>query len=196
MRRATSSSGAKNRPVLPASFPAVALLPFFIPILLTLLLVLTVGEGWPRNLAAGAGLKLPGLIVAGAVATLVWRRVVRAVDDGRARRFAGLLCAVTGLMSWPVWTVGVLPSLNGAMPGETRSTTMQLERLDITRPSKGNGYYHWAVLRAARAGTVPASGRYFIPEHVYRQWNARRPATVTLVHARGALGAEVVTAYR
>ncbi|MFY7837536.1 MAG: hypothetical protein ACOVQ0_14780 [Novosphingobium sp.] len=185
-----------KRPVLPPSLLAQILLPFAIPVAITLALLLAVGEGWPRNIAPGSGLKLTGLIATALCGMAAWRWATRQVADGRVRRFAAILITITALMGWPVWAVGALPSLNGSSLGTPRQTDVQLVRLDITMPSRGHsGFYHWAWIAPRRATSPIGAGRVFIPEEAYRKWNAQRPATVTLRHANGLLGAEVLTGF-
>ena len=172
------------------------LLPFAIPALITLALILTIGEAWPRNIAPGSGLKVPGLIATTLCGAAAWRWATRRVDDDRARKFAAALMALTALMGWPVWSVGALPSLNGSAHGAPRATVMRLVRLDITLPKRRNGgFYYWAWVEPLRETSAITAGRVFIPEEAYRKWNATHPATVTLRHANGLLGAEVLTGF-
>ena len=185
-----------RRPAVPASFLGKLLLPFAVPILLTLALLLLVGDRWPRDIAPGSGLKLAGLCASALVAFAVWRFVVRDVTDKRARKFAALLCALTGLMGWPVWSVGVLPSLNGSNLSGERTVRMALERIEATRKSKSRGYYHWAWLKADSDNFGVRSGRYFISEGIYDLWGREAPAMVDVTVAQGALGALVVTGFR
>lgn len=174
---------------------AKLLLPFAIPIVLTLLLILAIGEAWPRAIAPGSGLKLAGLVTTVLTAAGIWHWLVRAVVDLRLRRFAAVACAVTGLMGWPVWTVGLLPSINGMALGQRGTAPMRLGRIDVSRPSKGPGFYYWAWLEPVEPGGDIAGGRYFIPEPVYQRWASRKPAIVQVAYARGSLGAEVVTGF-
>ena len=181
---------------LPPGLFLKLLLPFVLPFPLVLLLIFTVGEAWPRSIAPGSGLKLTGFVVSALTAACAWYSAVQSVTDERTRTFAMLFCAITGLMGWPMWTVGVLPSINGARLEPSSTTAMRIERLYITRPSKGRGFHHWAVLETRNADALIESGRYFIPQSRYEEWRMHRPETVKVVHARGALGAEVVTAFR
>ncbi|WP_328276123.1 hypothetical protein [Sphingobium sp.] len=195
MINAFSSSIPTARPVVPGSFMAKLLLPFAIPMVLTLLLILTIGETWPRAIAPGSGLKLAGLVATTLTAAGIWHWLVGGTSDPRVHRFAAIACAVTGLMGWPVWTVGVLPSINGVALGQRETVSMRLGRIDVSRPSKGPGFYYWAWLEPIQPGGVITGGRYFIPEPVYQRWAPRKPAIVQLVHATGSLGAEVVTGF-
>lgn len=189
-------SGAKRRPELPPALMLRMVLPFAAPIFLTVLLIFTIGETWPRTIASGSGLKLPGLIFSALTAAWVWLSIQKTFDDPRVHKLAGLVCAVTGLMGWPVWTTGVLPSLNGASLSEPQTAIMRLDRLETTRPSKLPGFYYWARLDSTTSDSAVGGGRYFIPEEVYQRWSAPKPAEVRVVHARGAFGAEVVLEYQ
>lgn len=171
-------------------------MPFALPFGLTLIILVTVGEAWPRGIAPGSGLKLAGLMASALVGAAVWRTIARAFADRRVHKFAAIGCGVTALMGWPVWTVGVLPSVNGASMGREQVETMRLGRIDVTRPSKGPGFYYWAWLEPVHPGAGIAGGRYFIPETVYQRWAPHKPAMVRVVHAHGLLGAEVVIAFR
>lgn len=186
----------KTAPVR-ASFFAKVVLPFVIPALLTLVLVITVGESWPRQIAPGSGLKLAGLLASGFTAVIVFAAITRKVAESRVHKAGALLCAVTGLMGWPVWTLGVLPSVNGSQLGTAQATPMVLENTEITIASRSSDRYHWAWLRPATApGTDPMQAdRYFISEELYTRWTANPPASVTLTTATGRLGAQVVTGF-
>lgn len=182
-------------PKPPASLLVKPLLPFALPILVTFALVLLVGEGWPRQIAAGSGLKLAGLVATAATAVAASRWAVRGVDHRQIRRFAAVLCAATALMGWPVWTMGVLPSINGAALGEERAVRMTLERLETTTRSRSRELNHWAWLTAPDGDETLASGRYFISEEVYDRWQKTNPASVEVTVAQGLLGAQVVTGF-
>lgn len=190
MKSTGSRSGA-----MPAGFFAMLMLPFVVPILLTFALVLLVGDLWPRHIVPGSGLKLAGLGAATITSAIVWRLAMRGIEDRRAQKFAALLSAVTGLMGWPVWSTGILPSINGFMLDSERTVQMSLERIEITPKSKSRGYYHWAWLRIDTNDSAIGSGRYFISEEIYNDWNKRSPATVDVQVSRGVLGAYVVTGF-
>lgn len=128
---------------MPPAALGQCLLPFALPILITMALVLTIGEAWPRNIAPGSGLKLAGLVATAFTGAAVWGLATRRVDDWQVRKGVAILCAVTALMGWPVWSMGVLPSVNGMTLGPEEQTPMRLMRLEITAPSKGGrGFYH------------------------------------------------------
>jgi hypothetical protein len=185
-----------SRTIVPPSFFAKLMLPFAIPMLVTLALVLLVGESWPRNIAPGSGLKLAGFVATALTGAMVWHRITRSIADRRAHKMAALVCAVTGLMGWPVWSVGVLPSVNGIRLGPPEAVRMALERTEVTTVSKSSQLNHWAWLQPASPGPEAEAGRYFIPEATYQQWASERPRTVTVTFARGLLGARVVVGYQ
>ncbi|PLK23997.1 hypothetical protein [Novosphingobium sp. TH158] len=190
------AKAASRRAAVPASFFVKVILPFAVPFALTLALMVLVGERWPRDIAPGSGLKLAGLVASALTAALVWRYTVRAIEDRRVHKAAGILCLVTGLMGWAVWTTGVLPSINGAALGSESTVRMRLERTEVTAVSKSKERYHWAWLRTDLNDAALASGRYFIPEGHYQRWQASKPASVEVTYARGLLGAQVVTGFR
>lgn len=183
------------RPTVPPRFFAQVLLPFAIPALVTFVLLALVGEDWPRNIPPGSGLKLAGFVAAAATSLLVWRYATRGLEDGRVRKAAALLCAVTGLMGWPIWSVGVLPSVNGYSLGAPKTVRMTLERTEVTTVSRSSRLNHWAWLRPEVPGSRLQAGRYFIPGDVYEDWTGRQPRTVGVTIVPGMLGAEVVTGY-
>lgn len=184
------------RTTVPAGFFPKLLLPFAAPILLTLLLALLVGEQVPRTIAPGSGLKLAGLCCAALFAAIAWRWSVRSIADRRAHAFAALACVVTGLLGWPVWTMGILPSVNGLSLHDTQTIRMALERTEITTISRSRSLNHWAWLRADTSGPLTGSGRYIIPETVHADWARRHGSRVNLTVAQGLLGATVVLSYR
>lgn len=180
--------------VLPRFFLTVAL-PFAIPALVTIALIVTVGESWPRNLPPGSGLKLAGFLATALTALLVWRYATRDLADNRVRKAAALLCGVTALIGWPVWSVGVMPSVNGSSLGEAQTVRMVFERTETTTISRSKRLNHWAWLRPETPATPLQAGRYFIPEGIYQSWSRAQPATVEVTIAKGALGAEVITGF-
>lgn len=185
-----------SRPSVPASFFAKLMLPFALPILATLVMVVVIGDRWPRDIAPGSGLKLAGLLASALTAAAVWHFMVRGQRDTRVRKFAALACLVTGLMGWPVWTVGLLPSANGAMLGAERSVQMVLDRTETTTRSKSRALNYWAWLKPGAEDAPLQAGRYFIPQAQHDDWSQRRPAKVEVTYAEGLLGAVVVTGYR
>lgn len=191
MRKASSP-----RTVVPAGFFPKLLLPFAAPILLTLLLALLVGETVPRTIAPGSGLKLAGLCCAVLFAAMAWRWSIRSIADRRAHTFAALGCTVTGLLGWPVWTMGILPSVNGLSLHDTHTIRMALERTEVTSVSRSRRLNHWAWLKPETTGSIAGPGRYIIPEAIHADWASRHGGVVTLTVAQGLLGAAVVTAYR
>ncbi len=170
-------------------------LPFFLPMLLTLALLLTVGESWPRQIAPGSGLKLAGFVATGLTALAVLAAISARHGEARLRKGAALLCALTGLMGWPVWSIGVLPSVNGSALTAPQAVTMVLERTEVTTASRSNSRHHWAWLRPLSAGAPVAAGRYFIDQDLYDRWSVAPPERVTVSAARGRLGAVVVTGF-
>lgn len=184
-----------SRPVVPPGFVVKLLLPFATPVAVTLLLVVLVGEAWPRNIAPGSGLKLTGFIATAITSLMVWRVAVTGIADRWAHRFAALLAGVTGLMGWPVWSVGVLPSVNGARLGPAQTVAMALERTEISTVSRSRRLNHWAWLHPASPDSPAAAGRYFIPEDAYSRWNETHPRSVRVTIASGLLGAQVVTGF-
>jgi hypothetical protein len=163
--------------------------------LLTVALIILVGETWPRNIAPGSGLKAAGLAATVLTSLMVWHKITRGIDDQRVHKFAAILCGVVGSMGWPVWSVGVLPSVNGLSLGPPESVRMTLTRTEITTVSRSRAVNHWAWLRPEAQNDRVEAGRYVIPEGIYQRWNSQRPGTVTITIAQGLLGAQVVTAY-
>jgi len=184
-----------HRTIVPPSFFPKLALPFALPIAITLALVVLVGEAWPRNIAPGSGLKLAGLLATGILASGVWWWAVRAIADRRAQQMAALVCGVTGLMGWPVWSVGIMPSINGMMLGAEQTVTMTLERTEATSIKNSRERHHWAWLQPASPGSAAGAGRYFIPEATYQRWTEENPRNVRVSIAEGLLGAQVVIRY-
>jgi hypothetical protein len=189
------SRAAPRTPPIGAGFFVGAALPFIIPMLVTMALVLTVGEAWPRQIAPGSGLKLAGLVAAGLTGLAVFAALTFRHSDARLRKGAALLCAITSLMGWPVWSIGVLPSVNGSALGPPEAAAMVLERTEVTTVSRSNSLNHWAWLRPLSAGAPVEAGRFFIPQDLHARWSANPPDRVTLTVARGRLGAVVVTGF-
>lgn len=186
---------SSRRAKVPASFFVKLLLPFALPILVTAVIAVSIGNDWPRHIAPPSGLKLAGFCAMAITGFLVWCLVVRGVEDNRAHKFAAILCVVTSLMGWPVWSVGVLPSVNGLALGVEETVPMTFVRTEWTHKSKSRDRYHWVWLRTERQAAPIASGRYFISADTYRDLSSRQPEMVEVQVARGFLGAMVVTAY-
>lgn len=188
-------SAISPRAAVPARFLLSLMLPFGLPILLTFALLLLVGEAWPRQVAPGSGLKLAGLAATVLTGLACWRVATRVGVDRTARRFAALLAMATALMGWPVWTVGLLPSVNGAVLTDPRSALLRFDRVEATRRSKSRELNHWVWLGGDRGlGTAPS--RYVIPKALYDRWRADPPPRVRVETATGLLGADVVTGFR
>lgn len=181
------------RTIVPPSFFASIVLPFFVPFALTLILIAFVGESWPRNLVPGSGLKLIGLVATALTGLLSWKIAVRGLNDIRAHKAAALLVTITGLMGWPVWTVGFLPSINGIHVEDQQTVSMILERTETTTVSRSRKRNHWAWLRPINPGSLAGSGRYFITEETYARWELEEPREVELIVGQGILGAQVVS---
>lgn len=186
---------SSHRATVPQSLFAKVVLPFAVPILLTFALLLLVGNHWPRDIAVGSGLKLTGLVTTAMTAFAVWRYSVAQIDERKVRKFAALLCAITALLGWPVWSVGVLPSVNGMVVRNQSTVRMRLEKTEVTHASKSRELYHWAWLKADRSDAVISSGRYFISEEVYERFEKTSPATVEVAVGEGLLGARIVLGY-
>lgn len=186
---------ALPRPRISAGLPAKLLLPFALPILATFALLFLVGNQWPRDIAIGSGLKMPGLCVAALSAFVIWWWSVRQIQDRRIRAFAAIFCGVTGLMGWPVWTVGILPSVNGSILSQPSHVPMTLDRVEMTPKSKSRGFYHWAYLKTTNSNSAIQSGRYFISEVDYQRLDSSKPTAVDVTVAQGLLGAYVVLGY-
>ena len=77
-----------SRVSVPPSFFPKLMLPFFLPAILTFVLMFTVGESWPRNIAPGSGLKLWGFGATAVTALLAWRYAIRGIADPRAHKMA------------------------------------------------------------------------------------------------------------
>jgi hypothetical protein len=172
--------------------------PFPLAILTTLLFVTLVGTRFPRDVAPGSSLALPGLILAlliyGALMAVIRRQWLEATP----RRFALLLGGLTSLMAWPVWAVGPLPSINGASIDAPSETAMRVIDQGSSPISRSRSVYYWAELEPiSPRDTALSAGRYITSDHINARWaTAPNPAGVHVIHARGLLGAEVVLGYR
>lgn len=184
-----------SRPIVPPTFFVKLLLPFATPMLLTVALVVFVGESWPRNIAPGSGLKAQGFVASALTSLIVWRFITHSVGDERVHRMAAVTCGVVGLMGWPVWTVGVLPSVNGYRIGAQETFRMTLMRTEITTVSRSRAVNHWAWLQPVVPTERAKAGRYFISEQTYQGWHDQRPGTVNVSISKGLLGADIVTGF-
>lgn len=174
----------------------LSILPFPLAILTTFLFVFTIGRRFPRDIAPGSSLMLPGVLLSIAVMLVTTAYVRRRWIEDAPRRFSLFLCALTSMMAWPVWTVGTLPSVNGMSLGEARTSGMRLERLTMSQASKGRRLYYWASLAPAVSPSRIGAGRYFVPKEIYDDWELRTGENVQVVHASGLLGAETLLDYR
>jgi hypothetical protein len=170
--------------------------PFPLAIGATLALLLLVGERWPRGVAPGSSLAPAGLVTTACFALLVTLSVRQQWQKREPRRFSLILCGVTSLMAWPVWTMGVLPSINGVHLGAVHETAMRLERTTTSSASKSRRIYYWAVLSPAAHNSPLGAGRYFIPQERHEAWTQMGEGVVKVQHARGLLGAETVLGFR
>lgn len=188
----TENSG---RAVLPGKALLLAVLPFALPAGVTLLLVGLAGH-WPRDIAPGSGLKLAGLVAATLTALVAWRVSVRAATAPGPRRIAAVLCLMVGLLGWPLWSMGVFPSVNGSVLRDDRTVEMTLEKIEATPQRQSRDLHHWAWLAPKTAEAGLAGGRYFVSQATYDRLSAKAPATVEVEAATGLLGAVVVLAIR
>ena len=170
--------------------------PFALSILVTFLVFLIAGNRIPRQLVPGASLALPGLTLSGLVFLAVAWVMRNRTPHAKLRKFGALLAGVCTLMSAPVWTIGVLPTVNGLATGSVASTVMHLEKLETTTVSKSRRLNHWAHLRPLGSGAPLSGGRYFVSQADYTAWQESRPRTITVNHATGLLGAETVIGFR
>lgn len=184
----------RSRTIVPPSYFAKLALPFAVPALLSVALIVLVGDAWPRNIAPGSSLKFAGLGATVVTAWLAWQYAIRGIMDIRAHKMAALLVCVTGLIGWPVWSFGVLPSVNGISLGRHEAVQMTLERTEAIRMRLTRAPYHWAWLKPVDRNAQVGPGRYFISEATYNDLNSRHPELVTVKIAQGLLGAQVVTA--
>jgi tryptophan-rich sensory protein len=187
--------------------------PFVGSVLLTMAFALLL-PWWsvPRTLVPGHGLVWQGLaVVVGVVAALQWR-LRKEVPPSQARRVLAWLTTLGALMAWPVVTMGLLPTVNGARLTAERVTQVQLMQL-TTSPQKGQREpYHWARIvpldggtpgsqggqggkarnGASSAGDVKA-GRLLVSAADYAAWSQSGTNVLRITHSRGLLGARVVT---
>jgi hypothetical protein len=189
MPKARSSVPNHNRLLL------LAILPFPLTIVMTFAAMLLVGERYPRQVASGSSLSWWGLGLSLTVFATVLLIVRQHWSEAGPRRFALALSGVTSLLAWPVWTTGILPSINGAMLGPHETSMMQVEKLTTSR-AKGNRIYHWATLRPLDNTSPIGAGRYFVPQDAYQRWQERPAQPARVIHAKGLLGARIAIAFR
>jgi hypothetical protein len=171
-----------------------SLIPFAVPVLLTIALLVIAGSSLPRDVAPGSGLKLAGLLATLLTTVLAWRVSVQGISDTRVRSVAGVLCLFVGLISWPVWSMGALPFVNALALQDERTVVMTLDRTESTPIRLSSDRNHWAWLTPTEAETGILPGRHFIPQATYDLWAAARPDSVTVQAATGLLGATVIIA--
>lgn len=166
--------------------------PFPATIFATLLLAWLASDAVPRDIAPGSSLGLPGIVAA----ILSWGVVVGLVrrhwPEEIARRAASFIAAISALASWPVWTMGLLPSVNGLSLEAPVTSPMRVERIEITRASRTGKLHHWAWLKPQGPLTPLAAGRYLLDEQEYARLDRRNSDMAQVVHARGLLGAQTV----
>lgn len=182
------------RKAIPGRMLAWAFLPFAVPVGLALILVL--GTPFPREIAPGSGLKLAGLVATLLTAMAAWRIAVAGVADPAARRLGAAFALMVGLFAWPVWSVGVLPSVNGALLQDRRTVEMLVERTEATKQRRSRALNHWVWLVPPEGETGLVRGRIFIDAQTYERLSAGIGAPVRVDLATGLLGAVVVDAVR
>ena len=188
-----TAASASHQGLATGQFLLICMQPFGAAVLVTVVLVL---ETWARPLpvlAPGAAwrLALPGALGALALWALVWWQLRRRALHPQWRKAGAALSLASSVLATPVLALGALQWVNARFMEGPQHTPMQLMALS-TSPRKGHSEpYHWAQLQPLPGGTL-AAGKYLIPEPAHAAWNTRRPATVTVHHARGLLGAQVV----
>lgn len=185
-------SRSSRKPVVPARVLMLALIPFGVPVLLTLGFLAIGGGSWSRDLAPGSGLKLAGLVATLITTVLAWRVSVRGISDLRVHKMAGAFCLFVGLISWPAWSLATLPFVNAVALQNERAISMTLDRTETTKIRRRTQLRHWAWLTPKEAGTEITPGRTFIPEATYDLWTATKPTSVSVRAATGLLGATVI----
>lgn len=185
-----------KRQVIPGRVLLTAVFPAAVPVVLMLGLLLLNRHEQTAQVAPGSGLKGAGLAAAALTSALVAVPAMRGVVEGAMRRVMVVLCLGVGLMGWPIWTLGVMPWVNGLVLEEPRSIPMRLDRLEITTVSRSREVNHWAWLAPVEPGGGLAGGRYFIPMELHDRLAAGKPTTLTVEAARGLLGAEAVLGFR
>ncbi len=187
--------GFAKKPNIQWAIP-LALSPFLIAIVATMLLVLFVGDDIPRNIAYGSSLAAWGLATAIISAVIPFAILRNKWPQPVMRRMALGLCGIGAFMSWPVWTMGILPTINGMHIGTLQTSEMRLDRLETSHASKSRKIYHWAYLQPVSPTAALDGGRYFVSANEHRRWSKTRPQTIQISHVTGLLGAQIVTAYR
>ncbi|MGB5076885.1 MAG: hypothetical protein WBO17_05340 [Sphingorhabdus sp.] len=174
----------------------LAFTPFMFAIVATILLVLIVGNEVPRAVAYGSSLAIWGLGAAFLSAVLPLQFMQRKWPQPNMRRAGLIACGLAALMAWPVWTMGILPTVNGLVMGAITTSEMRLMRQETSHASKSRQIYHWAYLQPVSDETPLRAGRYFVTAQDYARWNSKRPDSIQVDHANGLLGAEVVLGFR
>lgn len=170
------------------------LLPPAGPVVLSIALVMLTALGPPLpTLAPGQGWRLaaPGALAALLGWLWVVRRIGRTTARADGRRTAAALALGTSALSVPVWALGVMQWVNGRLAAQAQATRVPLLGLSTSPQTRSRTPYHWAHLPGDAAAGLPA-GRYLLDSRHHAAWTAQPPATVTVHHARGLLGARVV----
>lgn len=192
---------ARSRPSLSVADKAAGqrvllwcLLPFAGPMVLSMALVLLTTLGPPLpTLAPGQGWRLAPWGTLAALLGWWWvvRRIGRTTQRADWRRAAAALALGMSVLSVPVWALGVMQWVNGRFAAEAQATRVPLQGLSTSAQSRSRTPYHWAHLPGDATTGLPA-GRYLLDSGHHAAWTAQPPATVTVHHARGLLGARVV----
>lgn len=185
-----------KKSVIPARVLVRTLIPFAVPVLLTVTMLVIAGSSLPRDIVPGSGLKLAGLLAAMVTTLFAWRVSVRGNSDPRVRSMAGVFCVLVGLISWPVWTMGALPFVNALALQNERTVILTLDRTESTPIRLSSERHHWAWLSPTEAESGILPGRHFISEATYDSWAAARPDAVEAKAATGLLGATVIIGMR
>ncbi len=188
---------ATKRPPVPHAqrLLLLAMLPFPLAIAVTLMMVLAIGNRFPRNIAPNSSLVLPGLLVTLIVLLAILAYVHRRWVEPSAFHFTLVLGGITSLLAWPVWTMGVLPSVNGIRMEPERATMMRLSGLSTTTISKSRRLNYWATLEPAGSTSPLGAGRYLISQSLSERWQAQQVRQVRVTHRTGLLGAEVLITF-
>lgn len=171
------------------------LLPVVIALCSTFAVVLAGPNRFPRSIAAGSSLAVPGLVASVIVSLILFGVLWRLRSRPQERQASMVLGILASLISWPIWSSGVMPSINGFAVRQSSTTTMQLQRLEITHATKSREVYHWARLAPLAAESGLKQGRYFVPADRYDIWERHGAKTVEVRHGTGLLGAEIVLSF-